>query len=603
MTMRVSTLLGWRPSDLGGSAAGVQRVRAAVEEAESGLGIQIRRLEEVWVSEAGAVAAGAVKRLRRRLAEVAENLGPARRTLLAAGDAFAAAQGLLVRAGDLAADNDGVMRDDGSVVPPAAPVAAPGGTIAWSPTAHAAQVSACADAATMAREALDAATEADRDAARALRALTAGDGPIGKLVTAIESRALPSAGADPVEVAAWWASLSPAEQDQLIADCPRRLGNLDGLPAAVRDVANRRVLADALLEERAKIAALEALLARLMLAMPESFDSPGLSGGDLALPGVVGVEGIALAGERNAGAVARQALAEAKERLAMLAAVDRQLNKPRGVPASLFLLDTTVPGRAAIGYGDLDAAANVAVLVPGMNSRVTNYMGAISANAARVARLALDIEDNNPVKTGATATLAWIGYGAPVGAEVATTAFAEAGAPRLASTLNGLQAAQGALGQDPHLTVLGHSYGSLVSGLAATGDVPVDDLVLFGSPGAGVRTTEAFSVPAGHVYAGEARGDFVADLDAFGPDPVRLPGVTPFQTDGGFHPLADGDTLASAGHSEYYAEDSESLWNIAAVVTDRSEKVTVGSPKDAGDWMRTALGVVGVQKGLNLGWY
>ncbi|PKV90178.1 hypothetical protein [Streptomyces sp. TLI_146] len=46
-------------------------------------------------------------------------------------------------------------------------------------------------------------------------------------------------GATPAERHDWWTHLSPAQRDEYLAACPDILGNLDGIPAAVRDEANR----------------------------------------------------------------------------------------------------------------------------------------------------------------------------------------------------------------------------------------------------------------------------------------------------------------------------------------------------------------------------
>lgn len=53
---------------------------------------------------------------------------------------------------------------------------------------------------------------------------------------------LPPAETDPAAVQMWWAGLAPADQQRLLATEPRRLGALDGIPVAVRDIANRQVL-------------------------------------------------------------------------------------------------------------------------------------------------------------------------------------------------------------------------------------------------------------------------------------------------------------------------------------------------------------------------
>jgi hypothetical protein len=52
----------------------------------------------------------------------------------------------------------------------------------------------------------------------------------------------PPCTATPVEVRRWWEALDPAQRRWLLAAQPGRLGPLDGLPAAVRDVANRLAL-------------------------------------------------------------------------------------------------------------------------------------------------------------------------------------------------------------------------------------------------------------------------------------------------------------------------------------------------------------------------
>jgi pimeloyl-ACP methyl ester carboxylesterase len=89
----------------------------------------------------------------------------------------------------------------------------------------------------------------------------AGAGPLGEM---------PPAGADPAAVRRWWAGLSPADQQLLLATEPHRLGALDGIPVAVRDVANRQVLADVLahLPPGERKTVLDALAARLQRSEP-----------------------------------------------------------------------------------------------------------------------------------------------------------------------------------------------------------------------------------------------------------------------------------------------------------------------------------------------
>src|SRR5690606_8157801 len=47
----------------------------------------------------------------------------------------------------------------------------------------------------------------------------------------------------PEAVNQWWLSLTPEQQEQVIADYPELVGWLDGVPASARDTANRLWLA------------------------------------------------------------------------------------------------------------------------------------------------------------------------------------------------------------------------------------------------------------------------------------------------------------------------------------------------------------------------
>lgn len=144
--------------------------------------------------------------------------------------------------------------------------------------------------------------------------------------------------------------------------------------------------------------------------------------------------------------------------------------------------------------------------------------------------------------------------------------------------------------EDPHLTALGHSYGSLTTGIALNSHTGVDDAVFFGSPGisdtpAGQQLGEAeirrMQLPEGHAYNLEADGDVVADIGSlshgrYGTDPSEMAGMNQLETGAAVTP--DGRPLAgSTGHSEYTktmpdgTTDSTSKYNIAAVVSGHAE--------------------------------
>ena len=147
-------------------------------------------------------------------------------------------------------------------------------------------------------------------------------------------------------------------------------------------------------------------------------------------------------------------------------------------------------GRVALAVGDVDVADHVVFLVPGLGSEVRGTLGGLTADATRVAR-----EARRAAVTARTAAVAWIGYDAPGLADVASAAAAEAGADLLAGDLLAVQASRDAL---PHLTVVGHSYGSTTAGTALRDHLTgTDDAVLVGSPGPNVETARDLQVPTG----------------------------------------------------------------------------------------------------------
>ena len=401
-------------------------------------------------------------------------------------------------AGDrLAAARDAIAR-----AVPAPPVAGWSGTAADA-AAHTAtvlgerhrallaDVDAVLDALARAAGALRAGADtAAVDDALAAALDAAGHGPPFPTVATVATAASPSGGPDPAAVARWWAALDPATRELLERERPALVGGLDGLPAAVRDRANRTVLAGvraaAQQEERAVWARLAGARDPVTLL---------ITGGQLH---------------------------EVRARLARLAAVAAAVDRPGRALLDLEVepRPTSGPGvRAAVAQGDVDSARHVGVLTPGFTTGVDKLPGRLDELSALAA-------DAGP----GTATVAWYGYDTPQADEVGDPdrsvldhTAAEEGGARLATFLDGLDAARPVEEPDAHVTAVGHSYGSVVTAAAlAIGDHGVDDVVHLGSPGIG----DAPTGPPGHVWVVEAAGDPVADTGWFGPDPNRLPGVT-----------------------------------------------------------------------------
>ncbi len=111
--------------------------------------------------------------------------------------------------------------------------------------------------------------------------------------------------------------------------------------------------------------------------------------------------------------------------------------------------------------------------------------------------------------------------------------------------------------------MVAHSYGSLVTGMAESGQgLEVDETVFVGSPGVGVNSAD--DLGDGNVWVGLASGDPVGYSGWFGPNPHgKAFGSTRFHT---------GDI---SGHSSYFNEGSESLRNIGLITAGYLDEVNV----------------------------
>ncbi|MFD9030236.1 alpha/beta hydrolase, partial [Streptomyces sp. NPDC059567] len=124
-------------------------------------------------------------------------------------------------------------------------------------------------------------------------------------------------------------------------------------------------------------------------------------------------------------------------------------------------------GRSVEVVGDLAGAEHIAVLVPGSDT-------ALGSERFRDGAVALQRRLGERA-----AVLAWLGYPTPATASAAaiTPGRAEEAAPGLRDFVGELRAAKPAA----RLTLLCHSYGSVVCAKAAPG-LPVAGIVLYGSP-------------------------------------------------------------------------------------------------------------------------
>ncbi|SEC80384.1 Alpha/beta hydrolase [Streptomyces sp. KS_5] len=250
------------------------------------------------------------------------------------------------------------------------------------------------------------------------------------------------------------------------------------------------------------------------------------------------------------------------------AAADREMADP----SRRFLsFDGRGFGLATEVFGDLAHADRIAVLVPGSDTSIDTY------NRFRDTARALHQRLTREAPQGTrTAVVAWLGYQTPgtVSTTVTTPARAEQAAPELRDFIRQLRAlttGEGGPGQRPRISLLCHSYGSVVCGRAASG-LDVDDIALIGSPGTGVDTAAALHTRA-RVWAARGGDDWVAEVPHIRIDVLGTTvgfGTDPMSPSFGARVFAAGD----GGHSDYFRPGSTSLANLTRIVLGETSEVT-----------------------------
>ncbi len=294
--------------------------------------------------------------------------------------------------------------------------------------------------------------------------------------------------------------------------------------------------------------------------------------------------------------------------LADLQALDRVLTAHPDI--RLMLLDTRGQRlRAAFAAGNPDTATHVSVSVPGMNTTVADSVDGMVTEAIGLRQLASRQLAWLPGRARETvATIGWIGYPAPQirardgllamvqgAVEVSHDDVAAAAAQDLSRFYAGIQAARDV--GPAHLTAIGHSYGSLTTGLAlqVPGGHGVNDAVFYGSPGVAASAPGDLGLAPGHVFAMATPDDpirwvydgpavarvlapvipgplddvllaaaAVSGAGEFGPDPAGNPTFVQLEAAGLW------GLEGASGHSEYPragdAGERTTVYNLAAVV-------------------------------------
>ncbi|WP_165989404.1 alpha/beta hydrolase [Streptomyces sp. YIM 98790] len=326
---------------------------------------------------------------------------------------------------------------------------------------------------------------------------------------AVAGAALPDPGAPAEEISGFFTGLSAFQQLALARDYPLVVGNLNGAPLQLRYTANRFALGEAEAGERARLE--------------------------------------------------NKRLTQAGRR-----AVNRRANRYESLRTprrQILAFDPDGRGRAAEVLGDLDRAQRITVIVPGVDNDLLNFERTRLKYSAPVGMAAaLHREQRKVAPEVRTAVIAWADYVTPNGMSVAaaTAELAEAGAERLTGLLAGLPG-------DAPVTLVCHSYGSVVCGVAAA-ELPgrVSDIVAVASPGMRASSAAALDTPA-RIWATRAPDDWIADVPNLSVGPLGH-GIDPVSPEFGALPLS---SRRVEGHAGYFEPGTDSLAGFARIGTGR----------------------------------
>jgi hypothetical protein len=221
-------------------------------------------------------------------------------------------------------------------------------------------------------------------------------------------------------------------------------------------------------------------------------------------------------------------------------------------------------GTAVEVLGDLSTADRVAVLVPGVDTTLADFdrgLGGVARRAPAVQARSIYYRVHADEPAARVAVVAWLGYDAPngIGIDAIREKRARAGAAALIGFVHGV------LAQRPGIdvTLIGHSYGAIVVGLAAPHLPAVHDLVALG--GVGMGASRASDLGGARVWSALAPADWMRRVPQ-----ARLldlgHGRRPSSPKFGAMPLP---TAGVAGHDYYLVPGSATLEAVAEIVLDR----------------------------------
>jgi pimeloyl-ACP methyl ester carboxylesterase len=211
----------------------------------------------------------------------------------------------------------------------------------------------------------------------------------------------------------------------------------------------------------------------------------------------------------------------------------------------------------AVGFGEFGESSHVAVVVPGVGDG-TNMCSDWIPGARHLFEAA-----------ESTTVVLWKGYDNPMDLLAAAAGSIECSDVLVTAALDLTDfVASLPIGPDHSVTIVAHSFGSVVTGAAlADCGLRCTDVVVAGSPGMTVDDLRQLHMEQAHFFSEQAPGDAVAELGIFGTTPSS-------PTFGGRRLRTNAPDHAEVrAHSHYFEPGSQALENIVDVVTGRYDDV------------------------------
>ncbi|KPC61316.1 alpha/beta hydrolase [Streptomyces chattanoogensis] len=544
--MDFATLKAFKPSEYEGAADGYRAMGDSAERAKDAVDNRIAAGIRHQLEGATATAAlGQLKQLARNLHYLQTECGLASTALNGfAFDIEAAKRKLKAAIEDAHAANCTVT-SDGSVSYPAGGdkvdgKVPEGGTVEgspgpWDPSSAAVRRQSinihpnpnygkALGFADRIADALQEATEADAKWAPKLRKLRADDDLTVSAADWVDAQKdtggvregaehyldgikAPPKGGDPEDNAEWWKHLSADEREAYISLHPASIGAMNGLPAVVRDEANRTVLAETRGQYEMKLNAIP--------KEPSPQFVPIGARGDMTY-NQEWLDWHDKYSERKE---------YLEEKLKGMRAIQDRFDRTgeNGLPEAYLLgfdPDGEGNGRIILANGNPDTADHTGIYIPGTKTDIST-IGEDSGDTPSDLKRSENLwnESRRLAPGQKISTITWLDYDAPdnILLEATNDRYAEKGAPILHDFLEGNRKAhQYASGDTGHTTVIGHSYGStLIGDSAKTASwnetpIPADDVLVAGSPGMQANHAADLGIDPKHMWAmGGGGSDFI----------------------------------------------------------------------------------------------